>query len=288
MTSKSNNEVKSKRSKVKREESLTGTYAMIRPFAFLLFTFYLLSLVCPAHGQGQYSSRRDRSRRDSRQEMTQPGPVRAEARPAPGRTESSAKTASASAAKTPAGPSGRLTKPADANTAPAPVVHRSRRDVKDPQWAQYEVLFERNMFSRFRRSPRQRDDGPQPPRIVPNPESYFLLRGVTQQDHQFIAFVEDKNTGVVLRLHQGDSVARGQVKSLTLDSLEYQFQDKTTTVSVGYDLEGGRGAVTGGDLASFTPSAPTATPTGATAAPAADEAEVLKRLMEQRKQQLGQ
>ena len=58
---------------------------------------------------------------------------------------------------------------------------------------------------------------------MPNPESYFLLKGVVQENNQFIAFVEDKQTGSVLRLRQGDRVARGTVKSLTLDGLEYEL-----------------------------------------------------------------
>jgi hypothetical protein len=123
---------------------------------------------------------------------------------------------------------------------------------------------------------------------MPDPESYFLLRGVVQQDNQFIAFVEDKRTGTVLRLREGDTVARGMVKSLNLDGLQYQFQDKTISVTMGSDLEGGSGALTASDLASFSAlAAPAASSTGSVA-PSADEAEILKRLMEQRQQQLGQ
>lgn len=152
------------------------------------------------------------------------------------------------------------------------------------------------MFSRQRVPIRLVDDRPAPPQPMPNPESYFLLRGVTYEDHpagsnQFVAFVEDKQTGSVLRLHQGDRVARGTIKSLNLDGVEYQLADKTTAVSMGFDLEGRHGAVTAGDLASYTPTATFTAPgatTGPQAAPAADEAEILKRLMEQRKQQLGQ
>jgi hypothetical protein len=127
-----------------------------------------------------------------------------------------------------------------------------------------------------------------PPKIVPNPESYFLLTGVVQEDNHFIAFVEDKRTGTVLRLREGDTVARGLVKSVNLDGLQYQFQDKTISVTMRSDLEGGSGAITAGDLASFSSmAAPAASSTG-TSAPSADEAEILKRLMEQRQQQLGQ
>jgi hypothetical protein len=163
--------------------------------------------------------------------------------------------------------------------------------VQDEQWAKYDIILARNMFSRDRIPKRKRDAMVEPPKNMPNPESYFLLRGVTQENSQFIAFVEDKQSGSVLRLHQGDHVARGTVKSVNLDGLEYQLADKTTPVSLGYDLEGGRGAVTAGELASLSQTAAPAAQgqsAGSPAAPSANEAEILKRLMEQRKQQLGQ
>jgi len=144
------------------------------------------------------------------------------------------------------------------------------------------------MFSRQRVPSRPQEVAVERPKVVPNPESYLLLKGVVQEDNQFIAFVEDKRTGTVLRLREGDTVARGMVKALTLDGLQYQFQDKTIPVSMGSDLEGGSGAITAGDLANFSSmAAPAASSTGSSA-PSADEADILKRLMEQRQQQLGQ
>jgi hypothetical protein len=162
--------------------------------------------------------------------------------------------------------------------------------VQDEQWAKFDIILTRNMFSRDR-IPARRGPVVEEKKFMPNPESYFLLKGVVQENKQFIAFVEDKQSGSVLRLHEGDKVARGTIKSLNLDGLEYQLADKTTTVSLGFDLEGGHGAVTAGDLASFSPTAAPAgkgQSTGGQAAPSAGEAEILKRLMEQRKQQLGQ
>ena len=144
------------------------------------------------------------------------------------------------------------------------------------------------MFSRQRVPSRPQEAVAERPRVMPNPESYFLLKGVVQENNQFIAFVEDKRTGSVLRLREGDTVARGLVKSLNLDGLQYQFQDKTIPVSMGSDLEGGSGAITAGDLASFSATAAPAASSAGSAAPSADEAEILKRLMEQRQQQLGQ
>jgi hypothetical protein len=190
------------------------------------------------------------------------------------------------------GQTGRITGPAEPNAAARPVERRPvRRAVQDEQWAKFDIISQRNMFSRQRVPFRPQEPVVERPRVMPNPESYFLLKGVVQENGQFIAFVEDKQSGSVLRLREGDRVARGTVKSLNLDALEYQLGDKTVTVNLGLDLEGGRGAITAGDLASFSQTAAPAasgSSAGQQAAPSADEAEILKRLMEQRKQQMGQ
>jgi hypothetical protein len=256
----------------------------------------------PATGRSQSSSRRDRTdryRRDSAggQDAGKSGSFRPDSSsrrdvpPQPGKATPEMKRPGAPQ------PTGRITGPVEPNAAAKSADRRSRspempaprRAVQDEQWKKYDIILTRNMFSRQRIPPRRPEDMVERPKFIPNPESYFLLKGIVQENNQFIAFVEDKQTGVVLRLRQGDHVARGEVKSLTLDGLEYQFQDKATPVSMGFDLEGRHGAVTASDLANFTP---TATPAGSTSsgsspAPSADEAEILKRLMEQRKQQGG-
>jgi hypothetical protein len=262
-----------------------------------------LAAFWPVTAYSQNSSRRDRFRRDAQGGMNQgrPGSGRPEASAQPGSTRPDSARRDAStqsgssklqAAPTGApGQTGRITGPAEPDAAAKPVERRPpRRVVQDEQWTPFEIISQRNMFSRQRVPFRPRDDTPPPPRVMPNPESYFLLKGVTQENNLFIAFVEDKQSGSVLRLHEGDRVARGTVKSLNLDVLEYQLGDKTVTVNMGFDLEGGRGAVTAGDLASYSPTvAPAASgsSSGQQALPAADEAEILKRLMEQRKQQGG-
>jgi hypothetical protein len=283
-------------------KSKTAALALLAAITVILASW-------PTTGYSQSSSRRDRERfrRDYSvaQDTTRSGSVRPDASGRPGAKSSKQDAASKTEAARPGVPpqGGRITGAAEPNS-PAKAVERRRsrslerssnsRPLQDEQWDKYKIILTRNMFSRDRRPARRGDDTPPPPIIMPNPESYFLLRGVIQEDGQFMAFVEDKNTGAVLRLRQGDHVARGEIKSLTLDSIEYQFQDKTITVNMGYDLEGGRGAVTASDLASYTPMSMTTAPAtstttaGQSATPSADEAEILKRLMEQRKQQLGQ
>ena len=161
---------------------------------------------------------------------------------------------------------------------------------QDP-WALYKVIVERNMFSRQRGARRGRSDREEmraPP--APNPESYYLLRGIIQENDEFIGFLEDTRGGQILRVRKGDSVARGVIKALGLDSIEYQLEDHTVTVTMGYDLEGGRGAVTMAQLYELSQTYSTTPQEGATqpSSPSGDEADILKKLMERRQQQLGQ
>lgn len=162
-------------------------------------------------------------------------------------------------------------------------------------WASFDIILKRNIFSRQRHAAlpaREREERAAPP--APNPEAYYILRGVVQENDNFIAFIEDTQTGTVLKLGRGDPVARGTIKTLTLDGLEYQMEDKTTVVRLGLDLEGGYGAVTSRqtmdmDLAALPAPSTTGQPAQTPAtAPSGDEADILKRMMEQRRQQLGQ
>ncbi len=164
----------------------------------------------------------------------------------------------------------------------------------EPQdaWAKYQVILQRNIFSRQRGPVRQTQLGERPSTVVtPNPESYFLLKGIVQEGDKFIAFLEDNRSNGVLRLREGDSVARGVVRNFSLDSIEYQLDGRTISVPLGRDLEGGQGAITINRLLELSAtSAAAGGPKGTSTepAPSGDEAEILKKLMEQRKQQLGQ
>ena len=181
----------------------------------------------------------------------------------------------------------------DPNTAKEnqPPSKTENNKAEQNSWAKYQIILQRNIFSRQRGPVRQRQAAQARPVITRNRESYLILKGIIQQDSTFIAFVEDTQNNSIFKLHEGDSIARGAAKNFTLDSIEYQLQDKTFSVAVGRDLEGGQGTLPMSTLLQLSvasrsvkdPNTPTkeTTPTG-------DEAEILKKLMEQRKQQLGQ
>lgn len=162
---------------------------------------------------------------------------------------------------------------------------------KQDDWENYQIILQRNIFSRQRgpridSSQRQRMDAPPPP----SPESYHILKGIVQENGIFIAFIENTQRGQIFRVREGDSIARGKVETFTLDTIEYHFEDRKITVAMGNDLEGGKGTITLNQMyelsQSYTPT--TQEPAKESSSPSADEAEILKQLMERRRQQLGQ
>ncbi len=174
------------------------------------------------------------------------------------------------------------------STATSGQEQQEQTDVSNA-WANYEIILKRNIFSRNRAPERVRTSREEAPRVMPNPESYYKLKGIVQEDGVFIAFIEDTRTGSILRYHQGQNVARGAVKNLTLDSMEYEYEDKTAVVEIGRDLEGGLGSVTRTELMEWSSSTSTKTAPASTSSEPATEAEsdILKQLRERRQQQLG-
>ncbi len=161
-------------------------------------------------------------------------------------------------------------------------------------WTAYKVIVERNMFSRQRSAGAERsnrgDGDVRTPPPAPDPESYYLLKGIVQENGAFIGFLEDTRSGEILRVHEGDKAARGVIKALSLDSIEYQLEDRTMTVTMGHDLQGGQGAVTMSQLSEWLQTSSPAPQQGTTqpSSPSGDDADVLRQLMERRKQQIGQ
>lgn len=118
---------------------------------------------------------------------------------------------------------------------------------KELGWDDYKVILERNMFSKNRQPPfdptavRPRDDRP-----PANPESFYILRGITNENGMFKACLQDNKQGGVLWVIVGDTVARGKIKAIpSLDTIEFQMdgQETARTVPMGCDLEGGRGKI---------------------------------------------
>ncbi|HUT29285.1 MAG TPA: hypothetical protein VMX13_05790 [Sedimentisphaerales bacterium] len=168
-------------------------------------------------------------------------------------------------------------------------------DKADEFRSQYGIIVERNIFSRNRGNrtvePGASATQARRPQPTPQPESYFVLKGIAKADDSFVAFFEDSRGGEVIRVKAQNPIARGTIVKLTLDSAAYQNDANTVDVKVGQTLEGKPGgtALTFENLLEWSEigSAAASTRDANGTEKLSDDAEVLRKLMERRRQELG-
>ena len=70
------------------------------------------------------------------------------------------------------------------------------------------------------------------------PEATFIFRGAVQTGSSIIAFIEDSNAKNVVQMAAGQSLARGRIKSIDLDAIEYESAGNTRRIEAGQNLNG--------------------------------------------------
>jgi hypothetical protein len=70
------------------------------------------------------------------------------------------------------------------------------------------------------------------------PEAMFALKGIADVGSHLTAFFEDTRSKNVTQAAVGDPIARGRVKKLDLDSIEYEANGETKRIEVGQNLNG--------------------------------------------------
>jgi hypothetical protein len=280
----------------------SNSYNRVTILALWMMAVGLLVVVETTVGQTQGRRTRDRSTRTNRttesstSRTTRPAESSATRATIPAEANGATKTVEPNAAARGTGQVPAPSAPA-ADAAPADEVSPANSaGARQGGFAAYQIIRQRNIFSRNRvayRPPSSRETRVIP---TPDPETYLVLRGIVQENNEFIAFVEDTRSGQVERKHLNDSVARGTIKGLGFDSIEYQFGDnKPSTVKIGSNLQGGQTAVVVTDETADWPqgtasSGSTTQPaqTGQSSTSSSSLSDIEKRLMEQRRQQLGQ
>lgn len=176
---------------------------------------------------------------------------------------------------------------------------QSKAEVQDDMnvsWDDYKVLVERNMFSRTRgvkveRSVRQTRKEPE---SAPGPENYIILRGIVRQDNRYQAFLEDTRTAEIVKAQAGGTVAGGKLKNITIDHIEFDLKGKIARVEIGKNLKGidpssSTGYSNDSSLSvGFSETKSGETPGTVNKELTGDSSDVLKRLMERRKKELGE
>jgi hypothetical protein len=108
-------------------------------------------------------------------------------------------------------------------------------DKSRPYSSEYKILLTRSLFA---------SDGSagsaSPPSITVDavPPSTFALKGISQEDANFTAFVEDTNARRVVELHPGDTLGQGQIRDINLHALNYEIAGKLVRVEIGQGLDG--------------------------------------------------
>jgi hypothetical protein len=163
-------------------------------------------------------------------------------------------------------------------------------------WEDYQILIERNMFSRTR-GRRAREATRVVAPEAPNPERFVWLRGVARKNGEYVACLEDMRSGRLLNLRSGDPVVRGELTDVKIDSVRYKVDDEVFEIRIGNNLEattalppaGSGAAATGGEAAATGGEAAATSGEGAAPAGTTEGAgDLLERLRQRRERQMGQ
>lgn len=113
-----------------------------------------------------------------------------------------------------------------------------------PSFDDYQLILDRNMFSRERSSGRSRS-GPSftrtGPMSRPAPAKYdfaLVLTGVVEQDGLDVAFIEDTRTGETFRVTAGTAIAGGVLKSVSMEGVEFGEGENVKKFAVGESITG--------------------------------------------------
>jgi hypothetical protein len=97
--------------------------------------------------------------------------------------------------------------------------------------AEFELFNTRNPFAHGK-------GGPGGPNAPGGPEAMFVLRGVAQTGTQYTAFIEDTAAKRVMELAAGSPVATGRIKSVDIDTIEFEMSGHSRRIAVGQNLAG--------------------------------------------------
>jgi len=175
-----------------------------------------------------------------------------------------------------------------ATVAAASLAQEPKREAQGeskPEWDNFRVLVERNIFLRDRAIARPRSSSREPQQaIVRDPDEDLVLTGTVRQGQLAVAFVENTRSGRVQRAWAGDAVGSGKISAITLDDVEYVRNGTTKKIEIGRSL---------GSSSSTQPadtSQPTIPKSGtsdtADTASNGDAASILERMRRRRQQEL--
>ena len=105
-------------------------------------------------------------------------------------------------------------------------------------YQKYGILVERNIFSRNRT--RETDKRDEKPKNVVQQSAHeeFVLRGISRWSKEYVAFLENTHYSQTKMYRIGDSVAEGKIKNITLDYVEFETKTNVKKVEIGKNMQG--------------------------------------------------
>ena len=116
---------------------------------------------------------------------------------------------------------GPTTQPAENADAPVPMAALPE---------EFAILQTRNVFGTLKNHSGSQAAG--------GPDAGFVLKGVVLAGAGYTAFVEELASKQVRPLVVGDTVSRGKIKSIDIDTIEYEVSGSAHRIEVGQDLNG--------------------------------------------------
>ncbi len=164
--------------------------------------------------------------------------------------------------------------------AAAPSARSKATSAKGPSFDDYQLILDRNIFSRDRTAGRTRYNTPfSRPYAMSRPSSTkvdyaLVLTGIVEQDGLKVAFIEDSRSGETFRMTAGAAFAGGVLKNVSLEGVEFGEGENVKKFAVGESITG----------VSDTGFRPAATASGPSDSSAND---ILERMRLRRLQEMG-
>jgi hypothetical protein len=123
---------------------------------------------------------------------------------------------------------------------PSPVAPKPPVNVKTRTFsADYKVLLLRSMFAIGGRPLSGRSASAAMGAAAPaSRETTLFLKGISQEDARFSAFVEDATAKRIVEAHVGDVLGNGRISDMTLRDLGYEVDGKVMRIEIGNGLNG--------------------------------------------------
>jgi hypothetical protein len=159
------------------------------------------------------------------------------------------------------------------------------QDEKGLGFEKYAIIAERDIFSRYKGVSRQNAEG--------TAETYstkimrmYILRGISQQGQRKLAFIEEEISGEIIRAAIGENIHGWRIEDIAVDFILCEKDGQQHTIPIGSELSRTEGQTP--DLSSSLKTSEKNDKPRTTDAKTNDnQDEVLKKMLERRKNQVG-